>query len=290
MQAHLCLTCGAQYAPAAEPPSTCPICLDERQYVGIEGQRWTTLAELAAAHRARIEPLEPGLLGIGVEPPFAIGQRALLLEGLLWDCIGFLDDEVASAVEAAGGLETIAISHPHYYTAMVEWADRFGARILLHDADRAFVTRASPRIEFWAGERRAIGDGLELIRVGGHFPGATVCLWPAGAGGRGALLAGDVIAVVPDRDWVSFMWSYPNLIPLPAREISRIRELVVGLEFDRLYGAFWERVIVSGARAKVLRSADRYLDALRGIHGAGPGVDAVAADGDGPPEDGSPSQ
>jgi hypothetical protein len=261
-ESFICLTCGTQYPPSSEPPAACPICLDERQYVGYDGQRWTTMAELAAGHRSEIREQEPGLLAIGTDPRFAIGQRALLVDGLLWDCVTLLDDATAEAVEAAGGLRAIAISHPHYYSAMVEWADRFDVPILLHADDAEHVMRPSPRIEHWSGERRALWGGLELIRLGGHFAGASVCLWPGGAGGRGSLLAGDIVQVVQDRAWVSFMWSYPNYIPLPAREVRRIRAAVAELSFDRLYGAFWPSVMDPDARAKVLRSADRYIAAL----------------------------
>ena len=260
--AFLCVTCGTQFPPAAAPPPACPICLDERQYVGHDGQRWTSPAALAAGHRNRVEELEPGLVGIGTEPTFAIGQRALLVDGLLWDCVSLLDDATAEAVAARGGLRAIAISHPHYYSAMVDWAERFEVPVLLHADDAEHVMRPSPRIEPWSGERRPLWDGLELVRLGGHFAGATVCLWPAGAGGRGALLSGDVVQVVSDRDWASFMWSYPNLIPLPAREVRRIRGVVEGLAFDRVYGAWWDAVMDGDARAKVMRSADRYLAAL----------------------------
>ena len=76
--AYICATCGQQYAPSVAPPDGCAICLDERQYVGYDGQRWTTLDELRAAHRAEIREHEPGLTGIGMAPSFAIGQRALL--------------------------------------------------------------------------------------------------------------------------------------------------------------------------------------------------------------------
>jgi hypothetical protein len=230
--------------------------------VGPEGQQWTTSEELARTHRNRVEELEPGLVGIGVEPSFGIGQRALLVERLLWDCLALLDSPTAELIDARGGIGTIAISHPHFYTTMVDWAERFDARVLLHEDDREWIMRPSPRIELWSGERLPLSDALELIRVGGHFPGATACLWHAGAGGAGALLSGDLPQVVPDRDWVSFMWSYPNLIPLPAREIVRIRGVLEGLRFDRVYGGWWERVIDSGAHAKVLRSADRYLRAI----------------------------
>ncbi len=262
MNAFICVTCGTQFSPSNEPPDECPICLDERQYVGYGGQQWTTMGELARDHRNRVEELEPGLVGIGTEPSFAIGQRALLVDGLLWDCITLLDDETVTAVEEARGIHTIAISHPHYYSAMVEWAERFDARVLLHEGDGQWIMHPSERVELWSGDRRRVGDELELIRLGGHFDGGTVCLWSAGADGRGALLSGDIVQVVSDRDWVSFMYSYPNLTPLPAREIERMRGVLETLEFDRVYGAWWDRVVSEDAKAKVLRSADRYLAAI----------------------------
>jgi hypothetical protein len=256
MPTYICVTCGTQFAPSAEPPADCPICLDERQYVGPGGQRWTTSEALREAHHSRVEEIEPGLVGVGVEPSFAIGPRALHVESLLWDCVPLVVDP---GVE---GIETIAISHPHYYTTMVDWAERFDARVLLHEADREWVMRPSPRIEYWSGERRTISDALELVRLGGHFAGGTVGLWRDGADGRGVLLSGDILQVVSDRNWVSFMWSYPNLIPLPAGEIDRIRAVVESLDFDRIYGAWWDRVIETDAKEKVLRSANRYVDAI----------------------------
>jgi hypothetical protein len=261
-QAFICVTCGAQYPPSASPPDGCTICLEERQYVGHDGQRWTTMAELASDHANKVEEVEPGLLGVGTEPTFAIGQRALLVDGFFWDCITLLDDATAEAIERAGGIHTVAVSHPHYYSAMVEWAERFDARILLHERDREWVMRPSDRIEFWSEERRPISDNLQLFRLGGHFEGGTVCLWPRGAGGKGALLSGDIVQVVSDRNWVSFMYSYPNLIPLPAREVERIRGIVETMTFDRVYGAWWHTVVAEDAKRKVLASADRYVAAL----------------------------
>src|SRR5437763_5571568 len=92
MLASICVTCGTQFAPSAEPPPACPICLDERQYVGPGGQQWTTADELRETHHSRVEEIEPGLVGIGVEPSFAIGQRALHVELLMWDCVRFVDE------------------------------------------------------------------------------------------------------------------------------------------------------------------------------------------------------
>ena len=78
--AYLCATCGTQYPPAAQPPARCPICEDDRQYVGPDGQRWTTLAELRGHYHNRFEPMEAGVTKIVTEPAFAIGQQAYLVE------------------------------------------------------------------------------------------------------------------------------------------------------------------------------------------------------------------
>jgi glyoxylase-like metal-dependent hydrolase (beta-lactamase superfamily II) len=264
---HVCATCGVQFAPAAALPEGCPICLDGRQYVGWEGQRWTTLEELRSGHTNRIEELEPGLTGIGTEPAFAIGQRALLVrtpEGnVLWDCVTLLDEATVGTVRQHGGIAAIAISHPHYYSSMVEWSREFGAPVHLHEADRRWVMRPDPGIRFFSGDELPLPGGLTVIRLGGHFPGATVLHWPDGAGGRGALLAGDVLQVVQDRRYVSFMYSYPNLVPLPAHVVERMAARVAGLAFDRIYGAWWPRVVDRDGRAAVARSAERYLAALR---------------------------
>jgi hypothetical protein len=258
----ICTACGTQFPPTDAPASACPTCLDPRQYVGYGGQAWTTMDELGRDHANRVEQSEPGLVGIGSDPRFAIGQRALLADGLLWDCITLLDDETGRAVDALGGIDTIAISHPHFYGSMVDWAERFDARILLHEADREHIVRPSPRIELWSGDRLRLEEGVELIRLGGHFAGGTVCRLARAAGGRGALLTGDIVQVVADRDWVSFMYSYPNLIPLPAHEVARIRAVLETLEFDRVYGAWWDTIVAEDAKRKVLRSADRYIAAL----------------------------
>jgi len=264
----ICVTCGVQFAPSAAEPERCPICEDGRQYDGWAGQRWTTLDALRRDHANRVEELEPGLTGIGTEPMFGIGQRALLVQtpegNVLWDCITLLDDATVTAVRRLGGIAAIAISHPHYYSSMVEWSREFGAPIRLHEADRRWVMRPDPAVRFFSGDESALLAGMRLLRLGGHFPGATVLHWPAGAGGRGALLSGDTVQVVSDRRYVSFMYSFPNLVPLPAHVVERIARRVGDLRFERIYGAWWDRVVDRDGAAAVRRSADRYLAALAG--------------------------
>lgn len=263
----ICVTCGTQFPPAPAAPAHCPICADERQYVPDAGQRWTTLEALRATHRNAFQQVEPGLMGIGTVPAFGIGQRALLLRSpggnVLWDCISLLDDATVAIVTALGGLSAIAISHPHFYTTMVEWGRAFGCPVYLHAADREHVVRPDPVLRFWEGEADALGDGLTLIRCGGHFEGGTVLHWAGGAAGRGALLSGDIVQVIPDRRYVSFMRSYPNLIPLSMRAVDHIVTALEPHPFERIYGAWWDAHILTNGKAAVRRSAERYRSTIQ---------------------------
>jgi hypothetical protein len=272
LTAWICLTCGVQHAPSAEPPTGCAICSDERQYVGWQGQRWTTMAELSAEHATVLREEETDLVGVGLEPAFAIGQRALLVRtpdgNVLWDCLSLLDDSTYQRIAELGGIAAICMSHPHFYGSYVEFADAFDARVLIPRADQQWIRRPSDRVEFFDDEVAAV-PGLTLARIGGHFDGAAVLHWPAGSDGRGALLTGDTITVVQDRSWVSFMWSYPNLIPLDAGTVREIADRVSRFAFDRVYGGWWGRVVVADGAAAVRRSADRYQARLRGERSEG---------------------
>lgn len=267
MNNFICKTCGIQYTESAAPPSACVICEDERQYLGWNGQEWTTVEDLRREHRNLVRVEEPGLVGIGTTPKFAIGQRALLVQSaggnVLWDCISLIDDATVEAVRGLGGLAAIAVSHPHYYSSVVEWSRAFGSvPIYLHAADRLWVMRPDPAVVFWDGETQALHDGITLVRCGGHFEGGSVLHWPAGAGGKGALLTGDILQVAMDRRHVGFMYSYPNYIPLPAPAIDRIVAAVEPLAYDRIYGFMFDLTIASGAKEAVARSANRYLKAI----------------------------
>jgi hypothetical protein len=264
----VCATCGAWFPDADSPPAACPICADERQWVPLDGQRWTTEAELLADRSADVREVEPGLVGIGLRPSFAIGQRMLLVStdggNVLWDMIPALTEAGLDEVRERGGAAAIAISHPHYYGAASAWSAALGdIPVLIHAADAEWVTRPFDALEPWEGDTRSLPGDLTLVRLGGHFPGATVLHWPAGADGRGALLSGDVVMALPDRN-VSFMWSYPNLVPLPGSEVERIGTALEPWAFDRIYGAWWDRVVLADAKAAVRRSVERYARALRG--------------------------
>jgi hypothetical protein len=267
-----CETCGVQFPESESQPESCPICEDFRQFVGLDGQRWTRLDEMRTTHKNQIGEIAPGILSIHTQPKFAIGQRALVVKtpafNVLWDCVTQIDDATVAAVREFGGISAIAISHPHYYSTMAEWSAAFGGvPIYIHEADRAWVMRMADPIEFWSGETKEIGGGLTLIRCGGHFEGAQVMHAANSHQYPGTLFAGDVIQVCPDRRWVSFMRSYPNYIPLPETSVRAIVESVEPFEFDRVYGAWPKFEVMTGAKEAVRRSAERYVRALKEVIG-----------------------
>jgi hypothetical protein len=271
MDAFICTACGTQYPPSSVAPRQCIICEEERQYVPPRGQTWTTLAGLAAGHFNSYRQHEPGVIGVGTQPQFAIGQRALVVctpnGNVLWDCIALLDPATVTLIEGLGGLKAIAISHPHFYTTMVEWSRAFGGiPIHLHADDQRWIMRPDPAVQLWKGETLKLLPDLTLIRCGGHFPGGTVLHWANGAGGRGVLCSSDIATVVTDRKFLSFMRSYPNLIPLSAKQVTGIAAALEPFAFDTIYGHFFDRVIASGGKRILEISVKRYVDALNGAY------------------------
>lgn len=266
--AFICTACGTQFAATAAPPPDCSVCQDERQFVGPHGQTWTSLAELRRDHANSFRQIEDGLLAIRTLPHFAIGQRALLVSSpagnVLWDCVPLIDAATVRLIEGLGGLAAIAISHPHFYATMAEWSAAFGAPVHLHAADRQWAMRRDGNLVFWERDTHVLRPGLTLIRCGGHFAGSTVLHWAGGAEGRGALLSGDAIQVGPDRRHVSFMRSYPNLIPLSAASVERIVARTAPYPFERIHGAFEDRSIAAEGKAALTRSAERYIAAVSG--------------------------
>lgn len=269
MRVFICKTCGTEYPPSSNAPEDCPICLDERQYLPPGGQQWTDSESLARAHRTEVREQEAGLVGIGIEPGFAIGQRALLVAtpagNILWDCLSLVDEPIKQRIAQSGGLRAIAISHPHYYSGMISWSRALGdVPIFLHESDRQWAMRRDGNLVFWPGDTHEIMPGITLARLGGHFAGGTVLHWAQGAGGTGALLSGDILQVAADNRHVGFMRSFPNYMPLSPAVVKRIVDRLAPFDFDRVYGAFWDRVIRQGGKASVEASAKRYIDAVTG--------------------------
>lgn len=264
--AWICATCGTQFESAIVPPTECPVCADERQYVGWEGQRWTHMEELSGQRHIRFDR-EDGLTTMSISHAFGIGQRAFLLPDgdrhVMWECLSLVTAAAVDQIKAAGGVSCVAISHPHFYTAMVDWAEALGdVPVYVHDADRGWVQRHSPLLRFWTGERLELSQNMTLVRLPGHFDGSAGLWWRTGSRAGGSLFPGDALQVTMDRRHVSFMFSYPNAIPLSPAAVRGLRDRVAPLGFEDVFGFSAGRQIISDAKAAVDKSFARYLRAV----------------------------
>lgn len=259
MTNYICTTCGVQYEASTTPPPNCPVCEDDRQYVNPAGQSWTTLADVAKQHRNIIEKIAENLYAIYTAPKFGIGQRAFLVVSpggnVLWDCVTLLDASTIDIIQKLGGIKAIVLSHPHYFSTIVEWSEKFQADIYVHAEDEKWLGRRNNKLRLWEGDMEPLWDQIKIVRCGGHFPGACVLHWPEG---EGTLLVGDTIQVSPNLSTVSFMYSYPNNIPLPKKDILAIAAAVKLLQYNVMHGAFGLS-IRTDATAVMKKSVQRYL-------------------------------
>jgi glyoxylase-like metal-dependent hydrolase (beta-lactamase superfamily II) len=264
----ICLACAVEYPETVDPPLQCAICLDERQFVPRSGQAWTSLERMSAEGvTIDVTEPEPNLFGIRTSPLFGIGQRSLLVRtpagNLLWDPAGFVDDAAAETVLKLGPVVAIVASHPHMFGAQVSWSRALGdAPVYVAEADRDWVMRPDAVIRYWRGALEVV-PGITIRIVGGHFPGSAVAYWRDGADGRGVALSGDTIFPGPSGQWVTFMRSFPNQIPVSAAVVDRVTESTNSHPYDRMYGSFGN-VIDADAMAVVRRSADRYMSWVSG--------------------------
>ncbi len=281
MTVWICEGCALEHTDSVEPPPLCAICTDEREFVRLGGQKWTTFQKLErAGTTASIAEVEPGLFRLTVTPGVGIGQQALLIRtsagNLLWEPPGFISPAAIDLVRELGGVAAITGGHPHLMGASVSWSHAFDhAPVYVAAADAAWTRRPDPAITLWSGSESPL-PGVTLVQCGGHFPGSSVLHWAHGAADRGVLFTSDTLHIAPDSKSVSAMRSFQNLIPLPERALRTILERLHPVAYDRMYGSFGQ-VIESGARDIVQRSLERYIAWIRGdVHDFEPVSAALA--------------
>ena len=264
----ICNTCGTWYRLQDVQDNRCRICDDDRQYVPEGGQAWINPGDLRRHRSVQIKEVSDHVYELTVLPSFGIGQRAFLIlsdkGNILWDCIPLLDEGAKAFIQTKGGLKAIAISHPHYYSNMSEWASAFSCPVYIHAKDKEWVPDER-LIQFWNDEVKDLWEDMKIINTGGHFPGACILHVPF-LPERGTVFAGDSLFISRNRKHISIMYSYPNIIPLPLSEIERIRRLMEKYPFDRMYGAFAFQNLTSDVQTVWERSMKINL---RGTKGGG---------------------
>jgi hypothetical protein len=163
------------------------------------------------------------------------------------------------------------ISHPHFYTTHLEWATAFSCPIYVSSDDQEWLSRPEPNNQpplrtFLNTPTTQILPGITAIKAGGHFPGSLVLHSEKDS----LLLLADTIMTVPvgmagaNNTWTtfsnsksntgqsgiyhverppgttsySFMWSYPNMIPLAPDAVLGIWNAIKKYRFTRTFGGF----------------------------------------------------
>lgn len=263
----ICTACGTQF-PTADRQSlkTCFICDDPRQFTPPTGQSFTTLSSIQSSDHHNIwTPFldDENFISITTQPKVAIGQRCILIKtpqgNVLWDCITLLDEGTITKIRALGGLKAVVISHPHYYTTHLLWARTFNCPVYISTEDRQWLAQTSSSHQIFLKETEVetelkidhVGTGLMMLKLGGHFPGSLVVLY------KSRLLVADTLVSTPSglsnfsvdalgiprerpagMNSYVFMWSIPNMIPLPPKELTRMWGVLRKYGWRSTHGAF----------------------------------------------------
>ncbi len=261
-QQKICTACGTQF-PAYSSPEFCTICLDDRQYIPQDGQSWTSHEKLLKSNSVRILKINDKVYELEIIPRFAIGQRAFLIisdnGNILWDCFPLLNDSTIDFIKSKGGLKAIAISHPHYYSNMNEWAEIFNCPVYIHNTDQEWIVDKGKHVTLWSGDEKSLWDTMKLINIGGHFAGSSILHVPF-LSLKGTVLCGDTLYLSPSKKHFAVMYSYPNKIPLPLSELKRINKRFESITFDTIYGFYSYQNLSENTKEILKKSLEKYCE------------------------------
>ena len=187
---------------------------------------------------------------------------------VLWDCVSLLDAATVDDDQGrSAGSKAIAISHPHFYTTMVEWSRAFGdVPIHLHAADASGSCAPDPAIQFWDGETLQLLPDVTLIRCGGHFPGGM----HAALGARARRPRRALLGRHPDGDAGPQVSQLHAQLSEPDPALGQAgqgdRLAMAPFAYDAIYGHYFDRVIRTGAKQAMQASVDRYIAAVGGVY------------------------
>ncbi|WP_040167286.1 MBL fold metallo-hydrolase [Microbacterium gorillae] len=258
----VCTSCGLQF-PSVEPPEFCPLSHDNRSSFRGLPEGWTTLAELRKTEHHNVIRQDGEFMGLCTSPSLNFGQRGFIVpwgdSNLMWDMVPYFDDDTYERIQELGGLKGIAISHPHFFSTMIEWADRFDVPIYIHEDNRPWVFRPSERIHFWSGESFKLDDDMTLVRTGGHFAGSQILHIAS----KKTVLVADSVNLVSDPGFVSFEYGWAQIIPTDEEAVRQVVAAYEPYEFETIVGGWWDQRI-TGNYETIRRSGDRFIAALRG--------------------------
>ncbi|PWN48353.1 hypothetical protein IE53DRAFT_389448 [Violaceomyces palustris] len=142
--------------------------------------------------------------------------------------------------------------------------------------ERLDIQACSEHVVAWEGDVLEVVPGVKVLRCGGHFPGSSILVWDrdltpghdttsqrAGDGNArrgGVALCSDTFMPCPDGKTFSFMWSYPNMIPLKPKDVEKIWQSVRPYPFQDVIGGWPGKAILGSSHEKLRISACNFVE------------------------------
>lgn len=231
---YACENCGFWQRYFAEPPS-CPVCTDVRNDLPEDGWSWLAAAEAAGGYGGEVRQLSDGFYEAVTTPGLGLAGRGWLTirdgVNVAFEAAPYYAASMLDAIEALGGIQRLAASHVHGYGALWQLQDRFAPEVLAIHKDDLQLTKAF-RVTAPYDDTYALGPGITLHHVGGHYEGQAVAYDEHDR----RLFSGDVFKVDQDEDGravaISTHKAFHKNIPLTHAELRRYREVIARLDFD----------------------------------------------------------
>ncbi len=240
LKPYACTNCGHWQRYFAPPPD-CPVCTDTRNDLPEDGWRFLSVDDVRPMLQGHVRRLDHDMAAFSVIPPFGLNGTGWLLlrpEGnIAFEAAPFYTDEMLAEIDRLGGIRILAASHVHGYGALWQLQDIFQPEILAIQKEDLRLTKAF-RVTWPYDDALALGAGLTLHHVGGHYEGQAV-LHDAG---RRILFCGDAFKIDQDSAGqnlaVSTHKAFHKSIPLTSEEIRRYRAVIAALDFDTVCTPF----------------------------------------------------
>lgn len=225
-----------------ERPTTCAMCLDARHVVPQTGWRFWTCEEAQSRFPCHWAELEPGVWRFWNEPVTGIGPSAYLIQtsdgNMGFEGCPVFSQAALDRIDALGGMQVLAASHPHAYGALWQLQDRFDPELALHPGDLAWS--GALQVSWPFDDTIEPLPGLELHLTAGHFDGHTVLYDRT----RKILFCGDALKFELDPTdlrraiTISAHKAFVRGIPLTPNELRHYRRVFAALDFTQTWTPF----------------------------------------------------
>lgn len=241
LPAYVCRNCGF-WQRYFEKPSDCPLCLDARHVLPVNGWSFYNFKEARQMFPMHWEELLPGLWRFWNDPVDGIGSHSYLIQhelgNVIFEGATVYSKQALEFMASLGGVHFASASHPHTYGALWQLQDQFDAKIALHTAD--YEWSGALQVTHPFDQLLELFPKLRLLNAGVHFAGQAFLHDED----RGVLFCGDALKFDLDERAprraiaISSHKAYIRSVPLTPGETREYQRVFGLVRFDRTYTPF----------------------------------------------------